>query len=153
MIDRFHLHEKKKMRNMDILTIAMLTLLSLTKAQDSFHPDNVELHKIQRSLLQEYDEVSDGGEEETNAIPETTTKAPIVYKGIVDHGVPKEGPRLFYDGSKFIMRLGGPVSTYIFKLNNHQLMWHTDLGSLIENFDCGSYFTMWKFRNFSATLI
>ena len=98
------------MRKMDILTIVMLTLLSLTKAQDSFHPDNVELHKIQRSLLQEYDEVSDGGEE-TNAIPETTTKAPIVYKGIVDHGVPKEGPRLFYDGSKFIMRLGGPVST------------------------------------------
>ena len=56
------------MRKMDILTIVMLTLLSLTKAQDSFHPDNVELHKIQRSLLQEYDEVSDGGEE-TNAIP------------------------------------------------------------------------------------
>lgn len=95
------------------MTIVMLTLLSLTKAQDSFHPDNVELHKIQRSLLQEYDEVSDGGEE-TNAIPETTTKAPIVYKGIVDHGVPKEGPRLFYDGSKFIMRLGGPIRVHIF---------------------------------------
>ena len=110
------------------MTIVMLTLLSLTKAQDSFHPDNVELHKIQRSLLQEYDEVSDGGEE-TNAIPETTTKAPIVYKGIVDHGVPKEGPRLFYDGSKFIMRLGGPVSTYIFKLDNSSLlrMWHESL--------------------------
>ena len=104
---------------MDILTIAVLTLLSLTKAQDSFSADNVELHKIQRSLLQEYDEVSDG--EETNSMPETTTKAPIVYKGIVDHGVPKEGPRLFYDGSKFIMRLGGPVSTYIFKINDSSL--------------------------------
>ena len=28
----------------------------------------------------------------------------------------------------------------------------TDLGRLIGNFDCG-YSTMWKFRNFSATLV
>ena len=105
---------RKNMRIQDVLTIATsLTLLGLTKGQDSFQVDNVELHKIQRSLLQEYDEVSDGKGEEANIVPETTTKAPIVYKGIVDHGVPKGGPRLFYDGSKFIMRLGGPVSTYI----------------------------------------
>lgn len=103
------------MRNFIVLTVFVTLTLNLTNAQDSLLVDNIELHKIQRNLLQENEEeVSDSKEPEYDVAEETTTKAPIVYKGIVDRGVPEKGPKLFYDGKNFVMRLGAPIRVHIF---------------------------------------
>ena len=41
-----------------------------------------------------------------------------IVKGIVDYGVPEKGPKLFYDGSKFLMKLGSPIRVTIFQNEN-----------------------------------
>ena len=42
----------------------------------------------------------------------------FIVNGIVDYGVPENGPKLFYDGSKFLMRLGSPIQVTIFQNEN-----------------------------------
>ena len=44
----------------------------------------------------------------------TTTEAPIVYKGLAEPGEPELGPKLFYDGEDFLMKLGGSIRVTIF---------------------------------------
>jgi hypothetical protein len=45
---------------------------------------------------------------------EEVTEAPIVYKGLAEPGEPELGPKLFYDGKDFLMKLGGPIRVTIF---------------------------------------
>ena len=45
---------------------------------------------------------------------EEITEAPIVYKGLAEPGEPELGPKLFYDGKDFLMKLGGPIRVTIF---------------------------------------
>jgi len=108
-------------------------LLCKTFAVDhSFVDFDRDFHKIHRNLLAEQDEtISDGLEDEGLPIKdETTTEAPVVIKGLAELGAPKLGPRLFWDGKEFLMRLGAPIRVSIFpgpKKNNKTALSTVDL--------------------------
>ena len=38
----------------------------------------------------------------------------FILKGIVENGEPEKGPKLFYDGTKFLMRVSSPIRVHIF---------------------------------------
>jgi len=79
------------------------------------------LHKIHRSLLQDDTGISSSNELDEASPPpiieevtEAVTEAPIVYKGLAEPGTPELGPKLFYDGEDFLMKLGGSIRVTIF---------------------------------------
>ena len=71
--------------------------------------------KIHRNLAQEYnDEVSDDnfGKEEEATVKQDEN--PVVHKGLATPGVAELGPKLFYDGTDFLMKLGAPIIVTIY---------------------------------------
>jgi len=99
-----------------IIGIITSCLLYNTFAVDhSFVDLDTDLHKIHRNLLQD-EAISDGLEDEGSPIvkDETTTEKPVVYKGLAEPGEKKLGPRLFFDGKEFLMKLGAPIRVTIF---------------------------------------
>jgi len=105
-----------------ILLFSLLFSISSSEAHQSFHSEDIislQPHTIQRSLLQadlNNDETIGDDEDETE--DEVEEEEPVIVKGIVDYGVPEKGPRLFYDGSKFLMKLGSPIRVTIFQNEN-----------------------------------
>ena len=99
-----------------IFGIITCCLLSYTFAIDhSFVDVDTDLHKVHRNLLQD-DTISDSIEDEGPPVikDETTTEEPVVIKGLAEPGESKLGPRLYYDGKEFLMRLGSPIRVTIF---------------------------------------
>lgn len=78
---------------------------------------DADIHRLDRHLLQDGENmVHDGEASEKEANKKEQEKpAPI---GIAAVGVPKLGPKLFYDGEYFLMRLGAPIRVTIFPGDN-----------------------------------
>ncbi len=95
------------------LLLGLFAFVALAKANEdsSFVDVDSDFKRIHRNLLQEYDTVSDDGGNENEEEEEEAKPAP---KGIVEAGMHKTGPKLFYDGHNFLMRLSRPIRVTIF---------------------------------------
>ena len=92
--------------------ILSLIIFAASGEHASWLDSGSDIHRLQRGLLQEVSddlEPTEGVQEE----PEVTEE-PIVYKGLAEKGVNEVGPRLFYDGSDFLMRLSAPIKVTVF---------------------------------------
>eukprot|EP00093_Oithona_nana_P011265 11265.XXX_310804_311703_1 [CDS] Oithona nana genome sequencing. len=115
----------------------------------------LEVTKIHRNLLQEYsDEVSDDTtEKDEEAVKEE--EKPIVYKGLATPGEAELGPRLFYDGKDFLMKLGAPIRVTIYSGESDEKLSTVDLdgkavsvkGGMIDQ-DNFKVNLDWKSQNF-----
>jgi len=116
----------------------------------------LEVAKIHRNLLQEYsDEVSDdtSGKEEEAVVKEE--EKPVVYKGLATVGVAELGPKLFYDGKDFLMKLGAPIRVTIYSGESDEKLSTVDLdgkavsvkGGMIDQ-DTFKVNLDWKSQNF-----
>ena len=115
----------------------------------------LEVTKIHRNLLQEYsDEVSDDTtEKDEEAVKEE--EKPVVYKGLATPGEAELGPRLFYDGKDFLMKLGAPIRVTIYSGESDEKLSTVDLdgkavsvkGGMIDQ-DNFKVNLDWKSQNF-----
>ena len=105
------------MKSFAILAITVCLQVASNFAQESlFVSVDTDLHKIHRNLLQdesnvEYEDVATESNQVKEAVKE---EAPPVFRGIAQPGEYKLGPRLFFDGKDFLMRLGAPIKVTIF---------------------------------------
>merc|ERR1712051_956383 len=116
--------QKKMTKKVPVLigSIICCCLLDKVYAIDHSFVEGLDtnLHKIHRSLLQDDTGISSSNELDEASPPpiieqvEEVTEAPIVYKGLAEPGEPELGPKLFYDGKDFLMKLGGPIRVTIF---------------------------------------
>lgn len=81
----------------------------------SFVDVDTDFHKIHRNLLQEDtvqdEEMAESGQESEEKM---VTSPPPVYRGLAEPGEYKLGPKLYFDGKDFLMRLGAPIKATIF---------------------------------------
>lgn len=102
-------HDKYNIFQLKMRPLLLLVSLILATSASEIP---IEVTKVHRNLLQEYsDEVSDDGEEESEV---EVKEEKAVYKGLATPGVAELGPRLFYDGKDFLMKLGAPIRVTIF---------------------------------------